>query len=105
MKNLKPPFNSRTVSATVMLLIASVCPLPTRAASHGISAGLLNVIQNDTSNTTESVTVTVPVSINGFFIRDGSNRGDYNVQVGAGFSDDVDSGVMMSCVAQNGRDN
>ena len=87
------------------VLLTFACRVYAQSAGHDISAGLINVIQNDTSNNTESVTVTTTVSVNGFFIRDGSNRGDYNVQVGAGFSDDVTSGVMMSCIAQNGRDN
>src|SRR5262249_39801295 len=73
--------------------------------SHGISAGLISVIQNDISNNVESVTVTAPLAINGFFIRDDSHSGDFNVQMGAGFSDDVSDGVLMACVAQNGRDN
>ena len=74
-------------------------------AGHGIAAANINVTQNDTSNNTASVTVTTSLSVNGFAIRPGSNRGDYNVQIGLGFSDDVDTGVMMVSVAQNGRDN
>jgi hypothetical protein len=93
------------IAALALLTGAAAFPRLAEAQSNGISAGLINVIQNDTSNNTESVTVTCTVAINGFFIRDGSTRGDYFVQVGAGFSDDVDSGVMMSSIAQNGRDN
>jgi hypothetical protein len=74
------------------------------AAAHGIAAALLQVVQNDTSNNTASVTVTTALSINGFSLRSGSNRGDYNVQA-AGGAGDVDRGVLLACVAQNGRDN
>src|ERR1044071_5312047 len=93
------------ISVLLTSLIAATQFAGAQDVSHGISAGLINVIQNDTSNNVESVTVTAPIAINGFFIRDDSNRGDYNVQMGAGFSDDVSDGVLMACVAQNGRDN
>lgn len=73
--------------------------------SHGVAAVSIKVVQNDTNNTTGSVTVTTTVSVNGFSIRSGSNRGDYNAQIGLGFSDDVETGVPMTCVAENGRDN
>src|SRR5262245_16298158 len=94
---------SKLLLLAVGLTVAT--PLLAQSSGNGISAGLINVIQNDISNNTESVTVTCPVSINGFFIRDGSSRGDYFVQVGGGFSDDVSDGIMLSCIAQNGRDN
>ena len=90
-------------------LIAFVCSLSTsgfaQQASHGVSAGNLAVVQNDTGNTTNSVSVITTLSINEFSVRDGSNRGDVNVQIGSGFSDDADSGVLISSVAENGRDN
>ncbi len=73
--------------------------------SHGIAAANFVVTQNDTGNTTNSVTITPSLSINGFSLRDGSNRGDFNVQIGAGFSDDLEGGILLSCVAENGRDN
>jgi hypothetical protein len=72
---------------------------------HGVSAALIRVVQNDEGNTTDSVTVTTTVSVNECKVRDGSNRGDFFVQVGDGFSDDVDTGVLMACIAENGRDN
>jgi hypothetical protein len=72
---------------------------------HGIAAALINVIQNDTNNTASSVDVSTALSINDFQIRDGSNRGDYDVQIGDGYSDDFVGGIIMACIAQNGRDN
>ena len=76
-----------------------------QGGNHGVAAANLIVVQNDISNNVESVTVTAAVSVNEFSVRPGSNRGDYMVQIGAGFSDDVDNGVLMTCVAENGRDN
>ena len=87
------------------LLFGSSIDSSGQQTGHGISAGNLLVIQNDTANETNSVTVTTSLSINGFSVRNDSNRGDYNVQIGSAFSDDVDSGILISCVAQNGRDN
>jgi hypothetical protein len=86
-------------------LCSSSYPLHAQNVSHGISATLINVVQLDELNNTNSVEVTATVSINEFKIRDGSNRGDCNVQIGSGFSDDAGSGVLMTCVAQNGRNN
>lgn len=75
------------------------------ASTNGVSAGNIVVVQNDSSNNTESVTVTLSLSVNDFSIREGSSRGDFNVQIGEGFSDDADTGVLISSVAENGRDN
>ncbi|MDR3377951.1 MAG: Ig-like domain-containing protein [Verrucomicrobiae bacterium] len=78
--------------------------VPARA-QNGLAAVNLQVVENDTNNTTDSVTVTATLSINDLRVRGGSNRGDYNVQIGADCGDDVESGVLLSCVAENGRDN
>src|SRR6478736_8984032 len=53
-----------------------------QAPPHNISAANLEVIQNDTGNTEASVTATTSLSINGMRLRVGSNRGDYNLQIG-----------------------
>src|SRR5256885_14208365 len=79
--------------------------LRAQTVGHGISAALIKVVQNDESNNAVSVTVSTTLSINEFSIRPGSSRGDYNVQIGPGFSDDVNTGVLLSCIADNGRDN
>ena len=72
---------------------------------HHIAAAYIEVVQNDTANNTTSVTVTTALSINDFRIRSGSNRADYNVQIGADSTDDVINGILISCINQNGRDN
>lgn len=91
------------------LIVAGLATAPfglfAQQAGHGISAANIVVVQNDTANTTNSVTVTTSLSINDFLIREESNRGDVNVRIGSGFSDDVAGGVLLSCVAENGRDN
>ncbi|HVV02185.1 MAG TPA: hypothetical protein VHH88_12530, partial [Verrucomicrobiae bacterium] len=73
--------------------------------AHHVSAGIVNVVENDLANKTTSVNVTAANQINGFQVRDGSNRGDFNVQVGTDSTDDVATGVLLASVAENGRDN
>ncbi len=75
------------------------------APPHNISAANLNVVQNDSGNTADSVTVTATLSINDLRVRVGSNRGDYNIQVGESATDDLAGGIPMVAIAQNGRDN
>ncbi len=72
--------------------------------AHGIAAATIAVVENDLANTTNSVTFSTVLSLNGFAMRDGSSRGDATVMVGADGSDDPANGVLMSCVADNGRD-
>src|SRR5690348_13755879 len=67
---------------TVLLSFGGPLSLSGQTAGHGIAAANLKVVQNDQGNTTNSVTVSTTLSINSFAVRDGSNRGDYNVQVG-----------------------
>jgi len=70
-----------------------------------VEAANIQVIQNDTGNTTASVTVTVPQSTPALQIRTGSNRGDFNTQVGSSGSDDVANGMMLTSARENGRTN
>lgn len=79
--------------------------LSAQDADPAVAAALINVVQHDISNTVDSVTVTATLTVGDLTIREDSNRGDFNLQIGIGFSDDVDNGVVMTCVAQNGRDN
>ncbi|MBA4148314.1 MAG: autotransporter-associated beta strand repeat-containing protein [Verrucomicrobia bacterium] len=70
---------------------------------HGVAAANIQVVQHDLANNVHSVTATTTTSINGFKIREGSNRGDINVQIGSSSNDDVETGVMITSVAENGR--
>ncbi len=93
-------------------LLYSICALgmlsvSTVSAQNGntIAAGNLTVIQNDNGNARTSVTVTLSNTVNGFKVNAGSNRGDYNIGVGANGTADFAAGVFMTSVRQNGRDN
>jgi autotransporter-associated beta strand protein len=69
-----------------------------------VITGRINVVQNDAGNNTTSVTVTKVGGSDQFRIRTGSNRGDYNVDVGPSTFNAPANGVLLSCVTQNGRD-
>ncbi|MGZ5527920.1 MAG: autotransporter-associated beta strand repeat-containing protein, partial [Limisphaerales bacterium] len=84
-------------SGTISLQVA--------APGHGIAAARIKVVENDLANNNTSVTVSTIVSINGMSIRDGSSRGDYTIQIGSTETDDFANGAVMTCVAENGRDN
>ncbi|HVV01767.1 MAG TPA: autotransporter-associated beta strand repeat-containing protein, partial [Verrucomicrobiae bacterium] len=73
--------------------------------SHHIAAANIQVVQNDTGNSTNSVTVSTSLSINDMRIRAGSTRADYNVQIGPVSADDVTNGILIGSIDQNGRDN
>jgi phospholipase C len=87
------------------LAVAAVTPADATPTQHHISAANIVVLQNDTNNTTASVTVTASLAINDFRIRPGSNRADYDVQIGDEATDDVLNGILISSIDQNGRDN
>src|SRR3954464_11965525 len=87
------------LSAAVAAINALLPSAQAAPVTHGISAANINVVQNDTGNTTASVTVTTPLAINDFRIRDGSNRGDFDIQIGPDPTDDAPNGVLMSCIA------
>lgn len=107
--NATPPgLSGRTVRWLVTLGLSLTAVLNTpagQAPPHNISAANLNVIQNDSGNTEASVTVTSELEINDLRVRVGSNRGDYNVQVGDSGTNDVADGLMMVAIRQNGRYN
>lgn len=94
----------RTFALTVagFLLVISTS---NATAQNGIAAANISIVQVDTNNTVDSVELTETVAINGMNIRGDSNRADYNLQIGNEYSDDVTTGVVISTIAQNGRDN
>ncbi len=93
-------------SALVAFVSALTLTVPSYAQSsgHDISAGNLIVVHNDSGDTTNSVTVSMEYSVNDMRVRIGSNRGDYNVQIGDDPTANPTNGVLMSSVRQNGRD-
>ncbi|MGC3960012.1 MAG: hypothetical protein QM813_19415 [Verrucomicrobiota bacterium] len=99
------PRSAWTCSRKWLGLAGLLLSLHSTSAQHHIGALSLQVTQNDTNNTTDSVTITETLSINNLRLRGGSNRGDYNVQARTDQLDDVANGVLLACVAENGRDN
>ncbi len=97
MRHLKP-FRSALSAAILATLGINGVP-----AFADVEHGNIQVIQNDVANATTSVTVTKASGTTNFAIRDGSNRGDYNVTFGT--ANDQTSGVLLTAVRQNGRDN
>ena len=89
-----------TAATTLLTLSTSIA-----SAQNGIAAANITAVQIDTNNTVDSVEMETTISINGLKIRGDSNRADYNLQAGNEYSDDVSTGVLISSVAQNGRDN
>lgn len=94
----------------VLALVFAVSGFSSRlcAASsppHHLSAANFMVVQNDTANTADSVTVTTTLSINDMRVRPGSNRGDYNLQIGDLATNNAAQGMLLVAVTQNGRDN
>jgi VCBS repeat-containing protein len=64
--------------------------------------GNVNVVQNDTANNASSVSLTLTGGT-AEFILESSNRGDYNIRIGASRSDDLSLGIMIAHVASNGK--
>jgi hypothetical protein len=77
--------------------------LPSARAENRLAVANLNVVQLDWNDTTNSVKVTTTLSFNGLAVCDGSDRGDFHVQVGESADDDYLGGALLSSVSQNGR--
>ncbi len=92
-------------AAAAILLVAAFGPPRSLRADlvppHGVVAANLDVVVNDFANTAGSTTVATPQLIGDFRIRS-ANNGDYNIQIGDDYTDDVDGGVVITCVSQNG---
>lgn len=81
----------------IALILANHSPL------GAVEFANIEAEQIDTGNTPESVVFTVGAGSSSGFVIEGGNRGD--IDVSFGFENDVDSGILFSSVAQNGRDN
>jgi len=106
MRNLSPRF-AWALAALLSSATATWLPsaLAAPAPNHGIVAANIDVTINDFLNTSASVTFTLPHQIGDFrMIQTGSNNGDYDTQIGDNPTNNVNDGVMMSSVRQNGRD-
>lgn len=91
------------VSSCVLALGAARAAIPT---GHGVQAGVLKVeqIHSDPASNTASITLEYGI---GTFASAAGNRGDYNVKSLPGIQAAQDEflGVLISSVAENGRDN
>ncbi|MCC6123994.1 MAG: autotransporter-associated beta strand repeat-containing protein [Pirellulales bacterium] len=90
--------------AIVMLGVSALFSLCENIGAAVVHARI-DVVQNDAGNNTTSVTVTKAGGSPEFMIRDGSNRGDYNIWVAPSGVNASLNGVLMTCVRENGRDN
>jgi hypothetical protein len=98
---------SRLRQGAITACCMAACTLFGQAttASGQIAAANIVVEQIDWADTTNSIRLTVPLSINSFQVDPGSDRGDIRVRIGSSASDDVQQGVLLSSVAENGRKN
>lgn len=88
-----------------LLTFAFSLPMLQPASAATTEFATINVVQpSSTQSATSAVTLSVGTggSAN-VSLPTGSNRGDYNVSFGSG--NDATTGVLVPCVAQNGRDN
>ena len=73
--------------------------------NHGVVAANIDVTINDFLNTSASVTFRLTSKVGDFrMAQDGSNNGDYDTQIGDDPVNNVNDGIMISSVRQNGRD-
>jgi hypothetical protein len=102
---MKHPNTPRSLLSA--LAVAAMALIPSAKATppgHDIAAGLFIVQTLDLGDTTNSVIVTMPYSINDYRARTNSNRADYNVQVGPDATVNPANGVLMSTPYGNGYD-
>ena len=99
-----------STGAAALLTLAAALGWPATGSAapppaHDILAANITVIQLGFDNPPENVIVTNSYAIGDFQIRATANRGDYDVQMGEDPADDVEGGMLMTSVAENGRDN
>lgn len=111
-----PRLRAKAGLITVLTAFATVLPLAQGAPpGHNVSAGNVTVIQNDAGNTTNSVTTLLSLSINDFRVRGSgagsdtnaplNSRGDFAVSAGPDAGANFTNGILISSVAENGRNN
>jgi hypothetical protein len=93
-----------SIAAAALLPLVFQSALGVRLAG-AVEMANLDVVQHDAGNNTTSVTVTALQATSGFSVRTGSNRGDYNIQIGPVYTDDAAAGILITSVRENGRDN
>ncbi|HEX3626470.1 MAG TPA: DNRLRE domain-containing protein [Verrucomicrobiae bacterium] len=95
----------KTISLALVMAAGGVV-LHATPVFHGVSAADVTVVQKSTStSSTSAVAVSTSLSINNFNIGNGSKRGLFVVQIGSSTSSNVQNGILISCIDQNGRNN
>lgn len=86
-------------------IMAALLPLLPLLPGYGseIEFGNVRVVQNDAGTGASSITLSVGAGSSPNFSVRGGNRGDYDVAFGN--ANDVSTGLMLTAVSQNGRDN
>lgn len=99
----------KTLLATVTAAVGALVTARATPVYHGISAGNVAILQNDTSNNAVSITEVGTLLINDFHITNGAtsgnSRADYFVQIGTNAFNNVTNGILISSITDNGRDN
>ena len=77
------------------------------ADARAIESGVISVQQNSTANTAAAVTLTTTANTAGFAANPAgpTNRADFGVIIGGNAADDVANGILLTSVANNGRNN
>lgn len=90
-----------------MILVAMAGLTPALAlAQLQTTAAFFNVVQNDAGNTEASVSGSLTTVLGGPMSYVGGTRGDFGFRFGAATpADDINSGIMMVSMSQNGRSN
>ncbi len=106
----KGPLNGVIKKLFTVLLLAAGLAAQATPVFHGLTAANVAVTQNSTStSSTNAVTLTNAYAIGDFRVgtnvTPGSIRGLYYVQIGASSVSNVQNGMLMTCVNQNGRNN
>ena len=102
---MKHPISTRTLLSALAVAALTLSPsVKATPPGHDIAAGIFNVQTIDTGNTTNSVNLTCTYSINDYRARVGSDKGDFQVQIGTDATDDPNNGVLMSTPYGNGYD-
>ncbi|MBB5040614.1 choice-of-anchor I family protein, partial [Prosthecobacter dejongeii] len=91
------------VRPPLFLVLLSLALPVASALAQTTQVGTILVQQNDAGNVATSVALTATAGSSSFFNIAGGNRGDFDIAFGN--ADNVAAGTLVTCVAENGRDN
>lgn len=103
------PRAGRLLACTLAVAAGVLHLLPSAAyaelPAHNVPAASITVVQLDAGTSSASLIVSNSYAVGDFRIRPTANRGDFDVQIGDDATDDPPNGILLSCIAENGRDN